>query len=109
MKSVGFHLSRREGAVGSRSFLTMNSPNPADPTDGTGGETVPSSNGIVVRRVWSQSPREMLDHVTRDWRNHYVTPDVSSYDQLNEFAIRPFVLIVCLDAPVLERFRRMTR
>jgi hypothetical protein len=38
-----------------------------------------------------------------------VTADVRSYDDLNEFAIRPFVLIVKLDAPVLERFRRMTR
>lgn len=32
-----------------------------------------------------------------------------SYDELQEFAIRPFVLIVSLDAPILERFRRKTR
>ena len=51
----------------------------------------------------------MLDHVTRDWRNHYVTADVLSYEELQEFLIRPFVLAVGLDAPVLERFRRMTR
>lgn len=87
----------------------MNSPNPADPSDGLGGEIAASPAGIVVRRVWSRNPQEMLDHVTRDWRNHYVTADVLSYDKLHEFVIRPFVLIVRLDAPILERFRRMTR
>ena len=51
----------------------------------------------------------MLDHVTRDWRNHYVTSHVLSSDGLREFAVRPFVLIVSLDAPILQRFRRMTR
>ena len=51
----------------------------------------------------------MLDHVTRDWRNHYVTADVLSYEELTEFTIRPFVLVVRLDAPILERFRRMSR
>ena len=51
----------------------------------------------------------MLDHVTRDWRNHYVTADVLSYDELHTLSIRPFVLIVRLDAPILERFGRMRR
>ncbi|KAF9786662.1 cytidine deaminase-like protein [Thelephora terrestris] len=60
-------------------------------------------------RVWSRNPREILDHVTRDWRNNYVTAAVLSTDELREFAIRPFVLIVSVDAPILERFRRMTR
>ena len=90
----------------------MNSPTPADPSNGVGRETAVAAtpiDGVFVRRVWSRSPREMLDHVTRDWRNHYVTVDVLSYDELNEFAIRPFVLIVSLGAPILERFTRMTR
>ena len=89
----------------------MNSPIPADPSDGVGRETAtaPPVDGVFVRRVWSRNPREMLDHVTRDWRNHYVTTDVLSCDELHEFAIRPFVLIVRLDAPILERFRRTTR
>ena len=51
----------------------------------------------------------MLDHVTRDWRNHYVTSDVLSSGDLSEFAVRPFVLVVKVDAPILERFRRVTR
>jgi dCMP deaminase len=89
----------------------MNSPIPGDPSGGLGGETTvaPSVDGVLVRRVWSRNPREMLDHVTRDWRNHYVTADILSYDELHGFAIRPFVLIVSLDAPILERFMRMTR
>ena len=94
------------------SFLTLNSPIPADPSDGAGGETVSVASqigGVFTRRVWSRNLREMLDHVTRDWRNHYVTSDVWSSDELREFAIRPFVLIVKLDAPILDRFKRMTR
>jgi len=51
----------------------------------------------------------MLDHVTRDWRNHYVTADILSYEEIQAFVIRPFVLVVRLDAPILERFRRLTR
>ena len=96
---------------GTDSFLTLNSPIPADPTDGTGEEAAVTSQigGVITQRVWSRNPQEMLDHVTRDWRNNYVTADVRSYDDLHEFAIRPFVLIVKLDAPVLERFRRMIR
>lgn len=94
------------------SFLTLNSPIPPDPSDGIGGgetSTASQIGGAFTRRVWSRNPQEMLDHVTRNWKNHYVTSDVLSSDELREFAIRPFVLIVRLDAPILERFRRMTR
>lgn len=89
----------------------MNSPTPADPNDGVGGEiaAAPPVDGVFVRRVWSRNPREMLNHVTRDWRSHYVTTEVLSYDELRKLAIRPFVLIVRLDAPILERFTRMTK
>jgi hypothetical protein len=91
------------------SFLTMNSPNPADPSDGIGWIDAASQVGIVTRTVWAPGAREMLAHVTRDWKNHYVTTEVLSFDELRDFAIRPFVLIVRLDAPILERFRRKTR
>ena len=74
-----------------------------------GGETTALQERQLAERVWSRNPQEMLDHVTKDWRNHYVTADVLSYDELHRFAIRPFVLIVRLDAPILERFGRMTR
>ena len=92
------------------SFLTLNSPNPADLAGyAIGGEDAISSAGFRARSVWSRSAQEMLDHVTRDWRNHYVTADIVSYEELQTFVIRPFVLVVRLDAPILERFRRMTR
>ena len=38
-----------------------------------------------------------------------MTSDVSTSDELREFGIRPFVLIVKLDAPILERFKRAMR
>ena len=108
-KARGFSFfHRRDNRV---SFLTLNSPNPADPVlnDTIGGENAMSSTGFRARMVWSRSAQEMLDHVTRDWRNHYVTADILSYEELQTFVIRPFVLVVRLDAPILERFRRLTR
>ena len=85
----------------------LNSPNPADLAgNAIGGE---DATGFRARTVWSRSAQEMLDHVTRDWRNHYVTADILSNEELQTFVIRPFVLVVRLDAPILERFRRMTR
>jgi hypothetical protein len=111
-KKEGPLKRRHDSRDGERdSFLTLNSPIPPDATDGTGGETATVSQigGVFTQRVWSRNLQGMLDHVTRDWRSHYVTSDVLSSEDLREFAVRPFVLVVKLDAPILDRFRRMTR
>lgn len=52
------------------------------------------------------SSSEFLDHATRTWRRNYVTTDLVSKAKLVEFAKRPFVAIVAVDAPLGTRFRR---
>jgi dCMP deaminase len=59
--------------------------------------------------IYFLSTSDMLDHATRHWRVNYVTTDVISYDTLQSFTVRPFFLLVSLDAPVLERFARVNR
>ena len=52
------------------------------------------------------SSSEFLDHATRTWRRNYVTTDLVSKAKLVEFAKRPFVAIVAVDAPLGTRFKR---
>lgn len=52
------------------------------------------------------SSSEFLDHATRTWRRNFVTTDLVSKAKLVEFAKRPFVAIVAVDAPLGVRFRR---
>ncbi|KAI9060556.1 hypothetical protein FKP32DRAFT_1613547 [Trametes sanguinea] len=56
--------------------------------------------------LWFHTPGDLLAHVTRNWRTHFVTTDLDTLDVLNEFLTRPFVLVVSVDAPLLTRYRR---
>ncbi|GAA5869057.1 hypothetical protein JCM3774_002462 [Rhodotorula dairenensis] len=58
-----------------------------------------------ARSVYASSS-EFLDHATRTWRRNYVTTDLVSKAKLVEFAKRPFVAIVAVDAPLGVRFKR---
>ncbi|BGP38541.1 Deoxycytidine monophosphate (dCMP) deaminase [Rhodotorula kratochvilovae] len=55
------------------------------------------------------SSSDFLDHATRTWRRHYVTTDLVSKQKLVEFAKRPFVAVVAVDAPLGVRFRRAVK
>lgn len=52
------------------------------------------------------SPEELLNHVTRNWRKNFVTVDLTSDPLVTLFAKRPFFLLVNVDAPLLQRYRR---
>ncbi|KAJ3002378.1 hypothetical protein NUW54_g5875 [Trametes sanguinea] len=56
--------------------------------------------------LWFHKPGDLLAHVTRNWRTHFVTTDLDTLDVLNEFLTRPFVLVVSVDAPLLTRYQR---
>ncbi|KAJ8296000.1 Deoxycytidylate deaminase [Rhodotorula toruloides] len=56
--------------------------------------------------LYFTSSSDFLDHATRTWRRKYVTVDLVSKAKLAEFAKRPFVAIVAVDAPLGVRFRR---
>ncbi|KAJ7070872.1 cytidine deaminase-like protein [Mycena amicta] len=53
------------------------------------------------------SPTLLLDFVTREYRRDWVTVDLTTRDELEMFTLRPFVLVLSIDAPLLERFRRL--
>ncbi|KAI0361351.1 hypothetical protein OH77DRAFT_1417589 [Trametes cingulata] len=81
------------------SFLSMASPvSSCLPSPAPGQE---QNQPICFR-----SSSEMLAHVTKNWRTNFVTTDLNTPDILAEFMTRPFVLVVCVDAPLLARYRR---
>ncbi|KAI1789752.1 cytidine deaminase-like protein [Ganoderma leucocontextum] len=59
-----------------------------------------------LRPMVFQTAAELLSHVTKNWRTNFVTLDLHTLDELTEFMTRPFVLVVSVDAPLLERYRR---
>ena len=52
------------------------------------------------------SPEDLLTHVTRHWRKNFVTVDLTSSPLIDLFVKRPFFLLVNVDAPLLQRYRR---
>ncbi|KAH0838043.1 dCMP deaminase [Lanmaoa asiatica] len=76
-----------------QSFLNMNSP-------------VLSAFPHRSHPVTFASSEELLNHVTRNWRKNFVTVDLTSSSLVNLFAKRPFFLLVNVDAPLLQRYRR---
>jgi dCMP deaminase len=55
------------------------------------------------------TPEEMLGFITRNWRANFVTVDLQRKHDLEDFAIRPFFILLSVDAPVLSRFERSQR
>ncbi|KIJ66261.1 hypothetical protein HYDPIDRAFT_174410 [Hydnomerulius pinastri MD-312] len=53
------------------------------------------------------SPDQLLDHVTQHWRTNFVTVDLTSLELVGYFAKRPFFMLVNVDAPLLQRYRRL--
>lgn len=56
-----------------------------------------------------RTPAEMLDFVTRNWLSDFVTVDLNSNEVLRTFLVRPFFLVVHVDAPILCRYYRSMR
>lgn len=52
------------------------------------------------------SPSEMLHYVTANWRTKFVTLDIDSAPLVDMFEKRPFFLLVGVEAPILQRWRR---
>ena len=61
------------------------------------------------RPLCFSTPSQLLDHVTRNWESNFVTADLYTRELVDVFIKRPFFMLVSVDAPVLERFRRSKR
>ncbi|KAM5530745.1 hypothetical protein V8D89_015605 [Ganoderma adspersum] len=81
------------------SFLSMVSPVSPDVSS-------PAQNEKQHRPMVFRSTAALLSHVTKNWRTNFVTLDLHMLDELTEFMTRPFVLVVSVDSPLLERYRR---
>lgn len=69
-----------------------------------------SSPAPTIRKSDTQlffsNPHEMLDYVTRRWQDNFVTSDLQTREQIEMFIKRPFFLLVSVDAPLYDRYRR---
>lgn len=52
------------------------------------------------------SASDMLDFATDNWQKSYVTTDLKDLESIKSFAIRPFFLLLSIDAPLRLRFER---
>jgi len=55
------------------------------------------------------SAAELLKYVTENWRQNFVTADLYTRELIEPFIRRPFFLLLSVDAPLLERYRRSKR
>ena len=67
----------------------------------------PAASGQDALHFASSSA--FLEHATKTWRRNYVTTDLQSRLRLQEFAKRPFVAIVAVEAPLGVRFTRAVK
>ncbi|KAK1232427.1 Deoxycytidine monophosphate (dCMP) deaminase [Marasmius sp. AFHP31] len=91
-----------------RSFLSMDMtplPSPAPFSMLKDAEDIPTSSKSTTTLQFF-SPESVLDHVTRHWRTDFVTTDLNTRDLVEIFLKRPFFMLLCVDAPLLERFLR---
>lgn len=64
----------------------------------------PGSNPIIFA-----SAKELLDHVTTNWRQNFVTVDLCTRHLVEPFIRRPFFMLISVDAPIYVRFTRANR
>ncbi|PGH13793.1 hypothetical protein AJ80_06181 [Polytolypa hystricis UAMH7299] len=60
------------------------------------------------RADFFQTVDELLTFVTKRWQERWITTDISDVSTLEKLLIRPFFLLVSVDAPVSLRWRRFT-
>lgn len=85
------------------SFLVMNSP--TSPFFLRSPVAPPPNNPELIFHTTS----DLLDFVTRNWLSDFVTVDLKTCGLLDTFRVRPFFLVVNVDAPILSRFHRNAR
>ncbi|KAH7149266.1 putative dCMP deaminase [Dactylonectria estremocensis] len=52
------------------------------------------------------TPEDLLDYVTKRWRDRFVTTDIPTEAVLDVFVRRPFFLLISVDAPLTVRWHR---
>ncbi|EAU92806.2 dCMP deaminase [Coprinopsis cinerea okayama7 len=63
-------------------------------------------NHSMSKPLCFSSPNDLLDYVTVNWRENFVTSDLNTKELVDIFIRRPFFMLISVDAPLLDRFRR---
>jgi dCMP deaminase len=71
--------------------------------------SVPSPGAISQQTLCFSTPGELLEFVTCNWQNNYVTVDLYTRELVETFIRRPFFNLLFCDAPLMERFNRSKR
>ncbi|EIN13942.1 hypothetical protein PUNSTDRAFT_59746 [Punctularia strigosozonata HHB-11173 SS5] len=69
---------------------------------------IPEDDEARPEQLVFSKPAEMLQYATRNWLQNFVTVDLQAKADIQEFSIRPFFMLVHVDAPVLQRFSRLS-
>ncbi|KAL2127988.1 hypothetical protein VTI74DRAFT_9869 [Chaetomium olivicolor] len=64
------------------------------------------SSSSSSRQQLFSTPDELLEFVTKNWRDRWVTTDIPSEAVLDMYSRRPFFLLISVDAPLTVRWRR---
>lgn len=97
--------------VGHRdSFLSMDVNSPLTPLPVRHYSVAnPSPIAKEITSLVFDTADELLDYATRNWRDRLVTSDLRRKDVLDDFTIRPFFLLIYVDAPITTRYGRHQR
>jgi dCMP deaminase len=57
-------------------------------------------------RIEFDTIEAMLDHVTLNWMDHFVTCEVNSVEGIAILRKRPFFLLLSVESPMMTRFHR---
>ncbi|KAK4669304.1 Deoxycytidine monophosphate (dCMP) deaminase [Podospora pseudopauciseta] len=69
--------------------------------------TPPSSiSSSTTTQTTFSTPEELLEFVTKRWRDRFVTTDIPSEEILEMYTRRPFFLLLSVDAPLTVRWKR---
>ena len=71
--------------------------------------SVGSVPAISHQDLCFSTPAELLEYVTCNWQNNYVTVDLYTRELVETFIRRPFFNLLCCDAPLMDRFNRSMR
>ena len=85
----------------SNSLLTLDSaaPSPISPRFLRNGN-------ISEQSLCFPSAEALLKYITRNWRQDFVTQDLRTEQTIEMFTKRPFFMLVSIDGPISDRFRR---
>jgi dCMP deaminase len=67
--------------------------------------SIPQTNGTTKEHTF-YTPEDLLDFVTKRWRERWVTTDIHTESILDKILRRPFFILVSVDAPVSVRWKR---